>query len=68
MDTDTNKNLHIGQRCRLIVRQLNGTNSIYTGVLIAENDASYTIKTDRGEERTEPKLYAAVEWLGGRLQ
>jgi len=54
---------NIGRRIKLIVRTPNGVNSIWTGYLLREDIASFTIKTERGEERTEPKMWCAVEWL-----
>ena len=66
MKVETNtKAKNIGREVRLIVRQPNGTISIYQGVLTDESDMNYTIKTDRGDLRTEPKLITAVEWLDG---
>jgi hypothetical protein len=55
--------LNLGRRCRLIVRHFDGTTSLYTGVLLAESEFAFTIKTDRNEERSEPKLLCSVEWL-----
>jgi len=63
-DVDAGKG-NIGRRVRLIVRQPNGQTSVFTGTLIAEDAVGYSVKTDFGEERTEPKLYTAVEWLNG---
>jgi hypothetical protein len=65
MDMDTNSfpPSLVGKRIRLIVRQPNGTTSVYTGVLVSDEPSSYRIRTDRGEERIEPKLYAALEVL-----
>jgi len=60
MDAESKLNV-IGRRIRLIVRQPNGQISIFTGTLIAEDTTTWQIKTDRGEIRCEPKLYAAVE-------
>ena len=60
MDTEVKK---LGRRAKLIVRHPNGTSSVYTGIVVTESLTSFTIKTDRGEERTEPKLYCSVEWL-----
>jgi len=54
---------NIGRRLRLIVRQANGVNSVWTGLLLREDANSLTIKTDRNEERTEPKVWVAIEWL-----
>ena len=53
----------VGKRARLVVRQPNGQVSIFTGVLVAEDSTGWTIQTDRGELRIEPKLYSAVEVL-----
>lgn len=57
------KEINVGKRCKLIVRQLNGSISIWTGLLLEETDLNYTIQTDRGEKRTEAKLFTSVEWL-----
>lgn len=62
MEADTKANI-VGRRARLVVRQPNGQVSIFTGVIAAEDTTSWTIKTDRGELRIEPKLYSAVEVL-----
>ena len=51
----------VGRRARLVVRQPNGQVSIFTGIIAAEDNTSWTMRTDRGELRIEPKLYAAVE-------
>lgn len=51
----------IGKRARLVIRQPNGQVSIFTGTIIAEDNTSWTIQTDRGETRIEPKTYAALE-------
>lgn len=58
-----NKNSNVGRRARLILRQLNGANSVFTGVISAESDLTWSIKTDRGEEQVHPKLYCTVEFL-----
>ena len=65
METKEILNERIGKRIRLIVRQPNGTNSLWEGVLVGETDVNYTIKTIRGELRTEPKIWCAVEWIDG---
>jgi hypothetical protein len=54
---------NVGRRIKLIERHYNGTTSVYTGVLLDESETNYTIKTDRNEERTVSKLFAAIEWL-----
>ena len=54
---------NIGRRLRIIVRQPNGVNSVWTGLLLREDTTSLTIKTDKNEERTEPKVWIAIEWL-----
>lgn len=53
----------VGKRAKLIIRQPNGIVSVYTGVILAEDATSWTMQTDRGEMRIEPKLYTAVEVL-----
>ncbi len=53
----------VGKRIKLIVRQPNGQTSVFTGVMVAMDELSIRIKTDRGEDRTEPRLYSAVEVL-----
>lgn len=55
-------NKNIGKRAKLIRRDLNGQNTLLTGVIVGETDLNWTIKTDRGETRTEPKLFCSVEW------
>ena len=55
--------LNVGRRCKLIVRHFDATTSVYTGILLAESEFTFTIKTDRNEERSEPKLLCSVEWL-----
>ena len=61
VDAEVNNN--VGRRLRLIRRDPNGQNTLLTGTLVAESHTSYTRRTDRGEERTEPKFYCSVEWL-----
>jgi len=63
MDKETEYKQDIGRRVRVIVRQPNGVNSVWTGLLLKQDANSLTIKTDRGEERTEPKVWASIEWL-----
>lgn len=53
----------VGKRAKLIIRQPNGQISIFTGIITSEDNTSWAIKTDRGELRIEPKLYAALEVL-----
>lgn len=54
---------NIGRRVRLIRRNPDGQTSLYVGVLLQETETTWTIRTDRGEERSEPKFYSSVEWL-----
>jgi len=61
METDTAKNK--GRTCKLVVRQPNGTNNLFNScTILDENDLTWTFKTDRGEQRTESKLYCSIEW------
>jgi RNase P/RNase MRP subunit p29 len=67
MENENIKNENVGRQVRLIVRQPNGVNSVWSGTLIREDALTYTIRTDRGE-RTEPKQMCAVEWLSPAKQ
>lgn len=61
MDAETKKIDVVGRHVRLIVRQPNGQISVYTGTILSDDATTWQIKTDRGELRMEPKLYAAIE-------
>ena len=63
METETKENPNKGRRVRLILRQMNGVNSIFNGVFLGEDATSFRIKTDRGEELVQPKLFSTLEWL-----
>ena len=59
--------LNIGRRARLIRRDPTGNTSLYTGVITGETDLTWTIKTERGEDRSEPKIYCTIEWLSPKV-
>ena len=63
VDANTKLLANVGRRLRIIRRDMNGQNSALSGGLLSEDSLSFTIKTDRGEERTEPKIFCTVEWL-----
>jgi len=55
---------YVGKKINLIVRQINGTNSIYSNAtLIDVDEHSITIMYRDKRVRVEPRLYCAVEVL-----
>jgi len=52
----------VGKRVNLIVRQMNGTNSLYENVRVLNIDEySIIVEYGNGKIRAEPRLYAALE-------
>ena len=51
----------LGKKVRLIVRQPNGTISLYVGILVSDDATSFYLKLDDGRLRVEPKAITAVE-------